>query len=121
MKKARRKKVLQMYKNGVEIGSIAELIGISRNTVRNDLAIMGVLNLPVRYSSQLRECMTIDYVIDYKHNHPPGSMANGAKILRDNGYTVLTNEGTLQWKDLALRQWKAEHGERSDDISTRLF
>lgn len=109
----RRRAVTRYYRNGLSIEAIADLIGVSVQTVRSDLVIMGIATLPVRYTRQETAAMTMDYVWQYKRDHPPGTHLNvmgGLTVIRDNGRTVQTNKGCYQWKELALRHWRKTNG-----------
>lgn len=109
----RRKKVKQMYTNGLAINSIAELLGMSVQSVRSDLAIMGVSDLPIRYAKKFVEAMTVDDVREFINNHPDGSTSHvmgGITIVKGYPHIVITNKGTFSWTDLAVRAWRKSKG-----------
>ena len=109
----RRKKVKQMYANGLAINSIAELLGMSVQSVRSDLAIMGVSDLPIRYAKKYLEAMTMDDVMYFMNNHPDGSTSHvmgGITIVKGYPHIVITNKGVFSWTELAVRAWRKSRG-----------
>ena len=109
----RRKKVLQMYTNGLVIDGIAELLGVSAQSVRSDLAIMGVSDLPVRYDRRMMEAISVDDVRRYRDRHPDGStleVMGGVRVIRGYPFIAITNKGTYTWSELAVRAWRRSRG-----------
>lgn len=109
----RRKKVLQMYTNGLVIDGIAELLGVSVQSVRSDLAIMGVSDLPVRYDRRMMEAISVDDVRRYRDRHPDGStleVMGGVRVIRGYPFIAITNKGVFAWTELAVRAWRKSRG-----------